>query len=168
MQLPIGTIVATLITNKDDAPDDWLFCDGSDISGAYAALYNLCHDKKTPDLRGRVLVSSGRTTDEKQTDGLTPNFPKDKTLYVGNTGGEYLHTLQIKEIPEHHHYITTSKHKMGKDNRYELYPYSKYETDISKKGKTGNEGGGEAHMTMQPYYVVNYLIYAGSTNSVSE
>ena len=137
--LQVGTIMPFIF---DYAPLGWLICDGQEISPQYELSSQI---KKTPDLRGRTLVGSGRA------ENSITNFT------LGEMGGEEKHKLSIAEMPSHDHGVTMAGRakQSGRD------------TDCwwsEVPGRTEHTGGNQAHNIMQPYYVTNYIIYAGIAN----
>lgn len=91
--LPVGAI---LPYTSGTLPENWLLCDGSEISSEdYPELFSLLAGKygtgstqtkvKLPDLRGKVVAGKD-STDEDFED-------------LGVTGGEKTHTLTIDELP---------------------------------------------------------------------
>lgn len=84
----------------------------------------------------------------------------------GDTGGEETHVLTANEMPSHRHssyglgvhgnYLSTSQsygyaamRGVNRNNHYGTTEYTSY------------TGGSAAHNNMQPYLVVNYIIFAG-------
>lgn len=149
----VGLIVPVATANL---PDNMLPCDGStydrvDYPNLYAVLdaaYILDADTfKTPDLRGRVPVGSGTGT------GLTARS-------VGATGGTETHVLTVAEMPAHHHSydpvvvpdVDMEDLGLPQGNAAQVVPLT--------TENTYDEGGGDAHNNMQPFYVVKWGIVA--------
>lgn len=138
--VPIGTIVAFSTVT---IPQRWLPCDGKNIdSKLYPDLAKMM--SKTPNLIGRTLIGSG-SNDES-------------TYKLGDTDGEVKHTLSINEMPSHKHTLYNA-HNSGRT----LDNSSNWERSAIADGvnNTSTEGGDQPHNNMQPYYVVNYIIYGG-------
>ena len=163
--LPIATIVATVVS-KDALPPRWLFCDGSEIPGQYQELISLIGNN-TPNFAGRALIGSGYSNNNKQTDGTVPNFPDGIYWSPGNTGGEYSHKLTVDELPKHQHTINNKNfgihHDSFKGEGGSERPFLE-NPDGTKVQSTDNEGGDKNHNTMQPYFVVHYIIYCGDAD----
>lgn len=164
-KVPMGTIVA-FVLNKKNKPPGWLICDGSPIPDIYMELIDALGSTHTPNLAGRTLIGSGIPNMGVQSDGRNPNFGPSVDLSLGDTGGEYQHTLELNEIPPHNHLInggafgTLGTALETGDSGY--IPFcSKGFFDING---TDNAGGGQAHFNMQPYYTVHYIIYTGQDN----
>jgi microcystin-dependent protein len=132
------------------APDQWLLCDGAEVSRTtYAALFSSIgvifgagdgsSTFNVPDCRGRVTVGAGQGTD------LT-----NRSLAA--TFGTETHTLTTPEIPAHAHTISASNSNSTNANRYQRGG-SESGTDT-----VNNTGGGEAHTNTQPSLVVTKII----------
>ena len=149
-QILVGTIVATCLSedNIKNYPD-WLICDGSPISKDYELMKFM---ERTPKLCGRALIGAGMSDSETRYNS-------------GQQGGEENHKLTENEMPAHNHH--------GFGERDDDWPFKnggdgKRGHEGSKGGKdddnyyynTSLTGGGSAHNNMQPYHVVNYIVYA--------
>lgn len=174
--LPIG---AMLPYGNTTPPENWLICDGSEVSRTtYEELFNVIGtsygsgDGSTtfnlPNKRGIVSVGINSSDD---------NFNE-----LGKHGGEKTHTLVHSEMPAHAH----------NENTLSLYGYpnnlvgadaNKQDANITRtvgggynpqggwQEKTGIQnqtditGGGQAHNNLQPYEVDNWIIKASKTTS---
>lgn len=86
---------------------------------------------------GRVLIGAGTGTDSN---GVSRTFSN------GDTGGEYVHTLTIPEIPSHTHTIFSQlRGPSGGTGRQQLPTTSTGDLD------TQSTGGGGTHNNIQPY-----------------
>ena len=142
----IGTVVAYY---GKVVPDTWLLCDGKPIPAQYNTLIGMIGNS-TPNLCGRTLIGSGTGQDSN---GLTQSFA------LGGFGGEYTHRLNEKEIPAHSHNITYSFWSTAQGGG------SGDSTNLRNSNEqkaTTNTGGDGDHNNVQPYFVVNYIIYAGT------
>jgi microcystin-dependent protein len=161
---PIGVI--KLWAGTGDAPDGYLYCDGTAYSknGEYENLYKVIgdtyNDAKTwkgaepeitgpgdfrvPDLRSRFIV------------GYNPNDSDYNTM--GNVGGEKTHTLTIAEMPSHKHSIPTCK----KTNTSSGSAIKGHDPDDGKgyynERYSNSTGSGNAHENRPPYYALAYII----------
>jgi microcystin-dependent protein len=149
--VPLGTIVAFALSAAN-VPSGWLLCNGSPIPSQYQELITALASENTPNLSGGIaLVGAG-------TDGS--GFAFD--LYA--TGGERLHVLDTDEMPTHSHSVNGgdfglhARSFIGEDDN-DL----PFETEASTNlGGTDPAGLSKPHNNMPPYYVINYIIYAGS------
>jgi microcystin-dependent protein len=102
-----------------------------------------------PDLRGRVPIhmGSGHTWGEK--------------------GGEQAHTLSIAELPTHTHVLsgtttTAVNTPTGTSLLATSNPQQVYTTAASLQAmapqSTGNTGGSQAHLNMQPFLILSFCI----------
>jgi len=170
--IQIGSIVAYFGTT---APETWLLCNGDAIPSQYNTLISLIGNN-TPNLCARVLMGAGTG---KDVDGTS------ETVELGDTGGEFKHTLALTEIPSHQHFgfgeSSTSNWGTGNsnvktytgtgDNDKDNYLYGSTFTGgtpgdtvaTSNGSVTGTSSGPTtAHNNVQPYFVINYIIYAGT------
>jgi microcystin-dependent protein len=145
--VPMGTIMAYALDAKNIEGTGWLLCDGSPIPSQYQALILALGDN-TPDLRGNTLIGGGTAA-------------KSGTNYtVGQYGGEEKHVLTVEELAAHNHaYTYIEAADVGSNNRYgSAFPNL---GDNSMGASTEKMGSNEGHNNMQPYYVINYIIYTG-------
>ncbi|WP_166922478.1 phage tail protein [Flavobacterium poyangense] len=173
-QVPIGTIIAY---PSDVLPGKgWLRCDGTRIEEKYTELINILGGMTlTPNLVGRTLIGSGKPYNEKQSDNRYPNFDANTSWKARDTGGEYQHQLTINEMPVHNHPINNGDFGLhyqsfsGSSETKGGYPfktvYPPYKKDDKIISSTNTSGGNGAHNTMQPYFAVNYIIFAGYDSS---
>ncbi|MFH1805295.1 MAG: tail fiber protein [Pseudomonadota bacterium] len=160
LQWPTGSIIATISTA---APAGWLLCDGKKIDAKYQDLIMICGDY-TPNLTGRTLVGAGPNIqiNKNDPDNNDANFPSTANFELKTSDGEYRHTLTEKEMPAHDHSFKNigiwgkQKAKVNSDTTH---------TPVAQEGETKIEmnktGGNDPHYNMQPYYVTNFIIYAG-------
>ena len=144
------------------APQGWKICNGEAISRSdYSDLFSVigttygAGDGSTtfnlPDFRGRAAIGAGTGT------------ATDATAHsLGSNGGTETVTLNVSQIPSHGHlygdatvrtYGSTESNKGSSSWQWGGY--------ATLSGLIGNTGGGQAHNNMQPYAVVNYIIYVG-------
>ena len=132
------------------APAGWLLCNGANISRTtYAALFAVlgttygAGDGSTtfalPDMRGRVGVGIGAS-------GVNT---------LGQKGGKQTHVLSENEMPVHKHGKGGYATAVGTGDNY--YAGVQAPT-VYGAGNTENAGGGLAHINMQPYIGINYII----------
>jgi microcystin-dependent protein len=104
------------------------------------------------EVKGRVLIGAGTGTD---VNGVSQTFE------VGDTGGEYKHTLTIEEMPKHRHegLCWTNGRSItlgGADTA--AYNYSlpfEFNSNTANGIITQPTGNGETHNNVQPYLVVH-------------
>ncbi|CAF0928512.1 unnamed protein product [Rotaria sordida] len=156
-QIPPGTI---LTFAGAIIPNGWPKADGSTVSQQrYPALFQL------PDLRGRVIVGSGKGV------GLTNRL-------LGNQFGSEQHVLTQNEMPAHTHLVNDPghSHDMGSPARGQVWGVRPdnvhYCYGVDNGGVTNNPptlqaqtgvtvqsvGGGAPHDIVQPSMAFNYII----------
>lgn len=162
----IGTIAA-FILQTSSIPTGWLLCDGNPVNGqTYPEAYNTYGITSTPNLNGQVLLGAG------------PNYT------LGTSGGESTVKLSLEQIPSHQHFGWGYNGSMnwgtgnsngksytgadGHDGDNYLFGSTFTGGNVSNQVNTSNnsvtgatQGDNNAHNNMQPYYVVNYIIYVG-------
>lgn len=137
-------------TAEAAAPSGALLCDGSAISRTtYRRLFRLIGttygvgDGSTtfnvPSLKGRVPV--GRDAAQTEFDAL------------GETGGAKTHTLTQGEMPVHAHGIGGSPSTGGANG------ITNMANNLGVIQQTENSGSGGAHNNLQPYLVLNPIIW---------
>lgn len=162
--VPIGTIVA-FVLSKTNIPSGWLLCDGSKFnSEEHSGLNKLLGTNNLPALCGRTLIGSGTVA--------APVF-NSTSFSLNQVGGEEQHQLSVDEMPKHGHsvndnYAIESNFHVGSTNVVSsdadwthsnfIYPDDKPNVDGVKITSNGKN---QPHNNMQPYYAVNYIIFAG-------
>ena len=155
--LPIGSMIPY---GNDTAPENWLICDGSEVSRTtYAELFNVIGTSygsgdgtttfNLPDKRGRVSV------------GLDSNDSDFNS--IGKHSGEKKHQLKIEEMPSHNHNILKPRWNTSAGANA-VYGSNGLGTG-SDYDNIGYTGGGQAHNNLQPYEVDNWIIKASKTTS---
>ena len=178
--VPVGAVMPFA---GSAAPTGWLLCDGDSVSSTnYLQLHSVISNTyggtaytgaaglnfNLPDLQQRIPV--GRDPNYSQVAG-----EDDYNLEsLGSSGGNREHSLTRFEIPPHTHQfgtgtanIQTGSGTTVLDNQA---PFTDYIRDTNLAGGGGNavgengDGTGSAapHTNMQPYLVMNYIIYAGA------
>jgi microcystin-dependent protein len=156
---PVGAIVAFGGTT---APPGWLLCDGRAVSrDEYAALHSAIGEGwgaggdatgplfNLPDLRGRAAFGAGQGT------GLT-------SRELGQYVGEEAHVLSVAEMPAHNHDPGGNFNRLvavdcdGTTPGTDRTCGNEINTTVARPIATA--GGGQAHNTVPPGAVVNYII----------
>ena len=147
------------ITSFVFAPSGWALCNGQLLPiNQNQALFSLLGTTfggdgrvnfALPDLRGRTPfhVGSGRT--------------------LGERGGEQAHTLSINELPEHMHGVQASTEtgntpiptgNLAADSApNEIYGPPTNLTALHPAAMA-NAGGSQAHLNMQPFLTLSFII----------
>lgn len=128
----------------------WLLCDGSHQSNFdYPDLYNVigltyggtgATDFALPNLLDRVPIGAGGTFD------------------LGETGGEFTHTLSWGEMPLHSHTYIPPVINIDVEAPGVPDPVA---AGIGLPVQTGDAGNNEPHNNLQPYITLLYYIVAG-------
>jgi len=150
------------------APRGWALCDGQFLSiSSNSALFSLLGttyggDGRTtfalPDLRGRAPIHAG------QGPGLS-------NRRLGGKGGAETAVLSASQMPIHSHTVqikadstvaTSDKPQNAFPARNAAatpqYGENPNSTLNSAAVSVGNAGSGQAHLNMQPYITINYII----------
>lgn len=169
--LPVGTMVPY---GKNEAPTNWLICDGSAVSRTtYADLFAVigtsygAGDESTtfnlPNKQGKISVG----LDSEDTDFNA----------VGKIGGEKEHELTVNEIPSHNHQVNEtggtagivaiSSSQPGEQGNWGFNDVPEGPGSvISGLFTTSLVGGGQAHNNLQPYEVDCWIIKASQSSGV--
>ena len=144
--------------NGNVAPPGWALCDGRTIKGY-----------KTPDLRGRFVLGSGKPNNNNngKWDGNSAGYPSGYHFRTGQRSGEWKHRLNQNEIPPHNHvfpgddWIRAGHGKGGWTNR--TTGGFNYDARSALGGagriyRTSDSGGNQPHNNMPPYYVLTYIV----------
>jgi len=143
------------------APQGWAFCNGQVLPiNQNQALFSLLGttyggDGQTtfalPDLRGRVIVTSG------------------SNYTLGGTGGVEAVTLNVNEIPAHSHAPACSAEAgsaavpgglvwAGSSSNETLYQTGSNPNGSMHANLITASGNSEPHTNLQPFLVVNFII----------
>lgn len=181
---PIGSVQ---MFAGDNPPNGWLLCDGRSLLIAdYPKLANALYSQdlqtyiygaadsshfNLPDFRGRVPVGAGTGTvtdatshtlgdsNGTETVTLTANQSGQRALTI--SGGEHTHQLNIASSK-----ITNTGSK-GADRPVGYASSGTHGYTSSSVGHTHTVAAAnatEAHNNMQPYLVINYIIFTGKTS----
>lgn len=167
--VPAGTVVSFA---GSVVPSGWLACDGAayrktDYPALAAALGATGTGSmfSVPDMRGRVLLGAG-------SNGVntSPHWGSvqagENTFPLGESGGEYSHTLGVENLPPHEHNVvgTSSswangagvyKSNVGAGSGWEIV--SNWVSGAPWL-KTNSVGAGKALKTLPPYVTVHFII----------
>ena len=143
----LGAIIFAMI-QPNDAPEEWLYCDGSTPSMAdYPELMErypsiLQNYPSTglftlPDMRGRMAI------------GVSANFG------FLTTGGAITHTLTLAQIPSHSHSEIVASAAVINGGLE-----APAAAAVPAPGTTGVAGSGQAHNNMPPYGAAYWYMVA--------
>jgi microcystin-dependent protein len=151
--VPAGWMVARgQLLNNDDYPELYAL-----IGTTYGS--GLDNNFRLPGMEGRVVVAYNHTGGDAEFDTL------------GEIGGAKTHTLTVNEMPGHTHGTThyaTSNEAAGYGlmNTGTLGFQNRVRINAGGAGDlTQSTGGGQAHNNLQPYIVLNYIIYVGGISA---
>jgi microcystin-dependent protein len=137
-------------------PAGWLICDGSTFSATdYPALAAALGTTTLPDHRDRFPMG------------------KSATKAIGSTGGSATHTITTAEMPSHVHAhphthttgmaIGTIREGTSASTPSIMFPTAGgTNTGPESITNTNSAGSGNAMDILNPYSVVNFIIYAGA------
>jgi microcystin-dependent protein len=153
------------IVSFNYAPQGWAFCNGQFLPiNQNQALFSLLgttyggNGQTTfalPDLRGRVPIHFGNG------------------FNLGQVGGEQAHTLSINELPAHTHNVNAaapansgsnvnnpSGNFLSNSAPAEIYHSGAGAPGVSTlvAGTIANTGGSQAHLNMQPFLTLTFMI----------
>lgn len=152
---PIVGEIRMFAGSDEEIPDGWLAATGScvpissypELTTVISTTYGDCGDASTfialPDFKGVFPVGYG------------PLGPYQE-WQLGDTGGEYEHTLTIDEMPSHDHGLRGRITLPGAGG-----PYFTFNDNWSSTNSTNTEGGGFPHNNIPPYLVVHFIIFTG-------
>lgn len=134
------------------APSGWLLCQGAAVNRTtYAALFAVIGitfgvgDGVTtfnvPNYSGRTPIGVGTGA------GLTPRS-------IAATGGAQEDILTTAQLAAHNHTFTTG----ASTNNSGINAQNGNRADIPATITTASKGSGDAHNTMQPFLVINFII----------
>jgi microcystin-dependent protein len=147
------------------APSGWALCNGQLLPiNQNQVLFSLLGTTyggngqtnfALPDLRGRVAIHKG------QGPGLSPR-------QLGEIGGEQAHTLTLAELCAHTH-VARAHSASGAAaapaadvvparNPAQIPAWSPTADTLMGSGAVANAGGSQAHLNMQPFLALNYVI----------
>jgi len=146
--IPIGTI---MLYGAELAPPGWILCDGIEVSRVtYADLFAVIG----------IFWGDGDGTTTFNLPNFIDRSPMGRGAYdIGQTAGEFTHTLTTNEIPAHEHYLLLrgSGTAGGANNRVN----APTQTTVASNLVTDSTGGGQQHNNLHPIIGINFMIYAG-------
>lgn len=153
-----------LLISFNFAPKNWALCNGQLLPiNQNQALFSILGTNyggngqtnfALPDLRDRVAIHMGQGT------GLS-------NYIIGQRAGEQAHTLTLTELPAHTHVARGSSAIGGSASPAGMVParnaaqipqYGATADAIMAPGAISSAGGSQAHLNMQPYLGLNFVI----------
>lgn len=140
-------------------PKGWAFCNGQ--------LLPINQNQALFSLLGTTYGGNGQTT------FALPNLQGNVPMHMGQghtlgeRGGEQSHTLNISELPQHNHPLTASTAAATTNdptsNFLAATPNNTYfsggnPTIAATAMASGNVGGSQAHLNMQPFLTLTFCI----------
>ena len=167
---PVGTIIPWAGTGTTPDANKWLPCNGStfsnvdwpDLASALGDTWGTHNGSQyyLPDLRGRVPLGSGQSSD---TNGTSCNFTIP-TAGGSNYGGVYSHKLTSTEsgMPSHRHQLGIPRDSHGSGNRLALTDTPNADEGVLFEHFSDYQSANAAdyHENIQPYTKVQYIIKA--------
>jgi microcystin-dependent protein len=170
--IPIGSIMPY---SGNTAPVGWLFCDGSVRNiGFFENLFNVVGYKFDPSLQN---------ANEFRLPDLRARFPMGNpnmginNVEVGQKGGSNTTTIVAENIPDHIHTLTgdlgtdfyaitniSNAPDSGVDGLAQPIAGTSSGSFINQTGGVINNTSVEPISILNPYQMVNYIIYAGVSN----
>jgi microcystin-dependent protein len=147
-----------------EPPSGWALCDGT--------------NEKTPDLRGRFILSSGSSYTVGQTGGESDvtlsidQIPSHTHNVSGNTDVGGIHTHVVQWVyPNSYNQVVGSDYSGGEDALSMFNPVDSSNPSASSvtslpseshyhtmNFNTQSAGSGQSHTNMPPYYVLAYIM----------
>ena len=184
--MPVGTVVPYA---GIEAPDGWLFCDGSEYSqSVYDKLYEVIGQTyaglgasighfKVPDMRGRFALGAQGMGNNATAANRITGVNQSAANTVGATGGTEAKYVLEENLPDHKHdlyyannqfYALAEKQFNIVDDEVDDYHfYLQTSGQLSGVGMKNTQGVktdstiAQAMDVMNPFQTMNYIIYAG-------
>lgn len=141
LAMPIGSVI---FGGWDDAPENFLLCDGASYSTTtYADLFAVI---------GYKFGGSGANFNVPQTADKMP-IGKSGSKDIGDAGGAATHQLTEAEMPSHTHSVAISGATGGG-----VEPIPNTIPNAILQMNTGSTGGDNSHNNMPPWLALNAAI----------